>query len=161
MKKRLLIIGGVLFFLLLYLVAPSLWHYIKWQTVIQAAGNCVFQIGLTNVVMTPCVTTGSPPVCTGGLYCNVLDAARCTMYQDVQGTPAGGMGSGALFSNIAISMAGLMSGGQLIACGISPTAMDNGALASAGGCYGCMAKENSIIKIANWLEKFFIAGFKQ
>lgn len=128
-----------------------------------AAGSLPYQIGLTNAIVIPCVTTGVPPICTGGTLCSTLDVARCTLYADVSGTPAGGMGMNALFSQIAIAQAGLVSGGQLIAGGLSMTLMDQGVLASAGGCYGCMAKAGRVDKILAWLEKldkYIIAGIK-
>lgn len=109
------------------------------------------------VIPTPCVTAG---VCAGGTLCFVTDPARCLLYSDVSGIPAGGMGSNALFSKIAIAKAGLTPGGQLIAGGMMLTSMDSGVLASAGGCYGCMAKANFKDKIFHWLDKYIIAGIK-
>lgn len=135
---------------------------VRWQKSAQAAGGYPYQIGLTSVIVIPCVTTGVPPICTGGTLCNTLDVARCTMYSDVSGSPSGGMGSMALFSNMAIAQAGLSSGGQLIAGGMTMTQMDQGVLASAGGCSGCgMGKADSSVmdRIAN-VATYIIAGFK-
>ncbi|MDO8668571.1 MAG: hypothetical protein Q7K35_05835 [bacterium] len=126
----------------------------------QSAGGYPYQIGLTNVIVIPCVTTGVPPICTGGTLCNLLDVGRCALYSDVSGSPAGGMGSNALFLITAIAQAGLTSGGQLIAGGMTMTQMDSGVLASAGGCYGCMAKAGFKDKIINWFDKYIIAGIR-
>ncbi len=146
---------------LIFVISPkalSAWH---WRQAAQAAGGLPYQIGLTNAIIVNCVTTGYPPVCTGGLLCSTLDAARCTTYSEVSGTPAGGMGTNALFLTAAIAQAGLMPGGQLIAGGMSAVLMDQGVLASAGGCYGCVAKNNLTDKIFNWLDKYIIAGFRR
>ena len=149
---------AVLFFTLL--MAPSAYQSLKWQQATEAAGSLPYQIGLTNVIVVNCVTIGNPPICTGGTLCNTLDVARCVNYADVSGTPAGGRGSNALFLLTAMARAGLTSGGQLIAGGMSPVLMDSGVLASAGGCYGCVAKDNLRDKFLAWFDKYIIAGFK-
>ena len=136
---------------------------VRWQKSAQAAGGYPYPIGLTGVIIIPCVTTGVPPLCTGGTLCNTLDALRCTMYSDVSGSPAGGMGRNALFLKTAIGQAGLSSGGQLIAGGMTMTQMDQGVLASAGGCSGCglgKADSNIIDRIAK-IANYIIAGFKK
>jgi len=139
---------------------------VRWQNGAQAVGGYPYQIGLTNVIIIPCVTTGYPPICEGGTLCYTLDVARCTGptgHSDVSGTPSGGMGSNALFLNTAIIQAGLTSGGQLIAGGMSPVLMDSGVLASSGGCSGCTAKSGTTDKFFAWfkkLDKYIIAGFK-
>ncbi|NCO80110.1 hypothetical protein CO116_00910 [Candidatus Falkowbacteria bacterium CG_4_9_14_3_um_filter_38_19] len=150
---------AILFFA--FLLAPSAYQSLKWQQAVEAAGGFPYQIGLTKVVIVNCVTTGIPPICTGGILCNTLDAARCPLYVDVSGTPAGGMGKNALFSLIAIGQAGLTAGGQLIAGGMSPVLMDSGVLASAGGCYGCVAKNSLPDKFLAWFDKYIIAGFRK
>jgi hypothetical protein len=135
----------------------------RWNNAVSAAGSMPYQIGLTKVIIIPCVTTGIPPVCVGGTLCQTLDVGRCSLYSDVSGSPAGGMGSMALFQKIAIAKAGLMPGGQLIAGGMSPVFMDSGVLASAGGCYGCTVKSGTGNRFLAWLEKldkYIIAGFK-
>lgn len=151
---------AVLFFA--FLLAPLAYKSFRWQKAAEAAGGLPYQIGLTNAMIIKCFVRPlpPPPTCMGGLLCNVLDANRCNLYSDVSGTPAGGMGFNALFSNMAIIAAGLTPGGQLIAGGMSPVLMDSGVLASAGGCFGCMAKTNLTNKFFNWLDKYIIAGIK-
>jgi len=165
MKKTNKIIILVIFIIVLVLLACfifpkalSAWH---WHQAAEAAGGLPYQIGLTKAVIVPCITTGAPPVCVGGLLCSTLDIARCTMYSEVNGMPAGGSGNNALFSKVAIAQAGLTPGGQLIAGGMSPVLMDQGVLASAGGCFGCVAKEKAVDKIFAWLDKYIIAGFRR
>jgi len=129
----------------------------------QSAGGYPYQIGLTNAIIISCFTSCCAPVCTccaGGTLCMTKDVATCTMYSDVSGSPAGGMGSNALFLNTAIAQAGLTPGGQLIAGGMTMTQMDSGVLASVGGCYGCMAKASLKDKIVNWFDKYIIAGIR-
>lgn len=139
-KKIILSVIAVCVLLVLAFLLPKAAARRKWQSAAQAAGGLPYQIGLTNVAIVNCVTSGVPPVCVGGVLCATLDAARCVGYSEVSGKPAGGMGNNALFLNAAIAKAGLKPGGQLIAGGMSPAAMDNGVLASAGGCFGCVAK---------------------
>lgn len=151
----------VLFFA--FLLAPLAYQSFRWQKAASAAGGLPYQIGLTNVIIIPCFVRPlpPPPTCMGGLLCNLLDAQRCPLYSDITGMPAGGMGNGALFSNLAIVASGLTPGGQLIAGGMAPVAMDNGVLASAGGCYGCgLAKAGWTDKFFNWLDKYIIAGIE-
>ncbi len=124
-----------------------------------ASGGYTYQIGLTNIIVTPCFTTGVPPLCEGGLLCYIKDAATCIAYSDVSGAPAGGMGENALFLKTALAQAGVVPGGQLIAGGFSPVLMESGVLAGPGGCYNCLAKDN-IIRIVKNKIKYFFAGFK-
>lgn len=149
---------SILFFS--FLLAPSAYKKFSWRRHAAAAGSLPYQIGLTNSVIIKCFTTAIPPICAGGLLCHTLDVNRCNLYSDVSGTPSGGMGFNALFSNIAIIAAGLTPGGQLIAGGMSPVLMDSGVLASAGGCYGCLAKNSLTDQFFNWLDKYIIAGIK-
>ena len=141
-------------------------NYMEWRMVkgVIASGELTYQIGLTNVTIINCFTTGNPPICTGGVLggtlCYTKDAATCANYAEVSGTPAGGMGNNALFSTQAIAQAGLTNGGQLIAGGTSPVLMDNGVLASSGGCYGCYAKLDTDSKIKSWFD-YIIAGFRE
>ncbi len=137
-------------------------NYMEWRMAkgVIASGELTYQIGLTNVTIINCFTTGNPPICTGGTLCYVKDAATCTAYSDVSGIMAGGMGTNALFSTQAIAQAGLTNGGQLIAGGTSPVLMDNGVLASSGGCYGCYAKLDTDSKIKSWFD-YIIAGIKE
>ncbi|MFH0956211.1 MAG: hypothetical protein V1801_03325 [Candidatus Falkowbacteria bacterium] len=159
-KIIILVILVVILALLVFLISPkalSAWH---WRQAASAAGGFPYQIGLTKVTVIQCVTTGNPPICTGGILCATLDAARCMAYSEVSGTPAGGMGNNALFSNAAIAKAGLTSGGQLIAGGMSPVLMDQGVLASAGGCFGCVAQNGIADKIFAFVDKYIIAGIR-
>jgi hypothetical protein len=135
----------------------------RWNMAAEAVGSMPYQIGLTNVMITNCFITGEPPICTGSILCSTfhIDVARCLNHSDVNGKPAGGMGNEALFLNTAIAKAGLTPGGQLIAGGLSMVAMDQGVLASAGGCFGCVAKDSAKDRIFAWLDKYIIAGFKQ
>lgn len=125
----------------------------------EAVGGYPHQIGLIGVGIVPCFTTGYPPVCSGGVLCYLKDPASCTAYSDVSGAPAGGMGMDALFRNDALVLAGLTEGGQLIAGGMSKVFMDNGVIASAGGCAGCLAKANKIDKIKEVFD-YVMASFK-
>lgn len=159
-KKIILFIAGLLIAVFLIFVifsSPSA----SYNGAVEASAGLPYQIGLTNAVIIKCFTTGNPPVCAGGILCGTLDAARCSLYSEVSGTPSGGMGKNALFSNAAILKTGLVPGGQLIAGGMSPAAMDNGVLASAKGCFGCSAKQNLSDKIFALLDKYIIAGFKK
>jgi len=142
-----------------YSVISAANNKISMRQAARAAGAMPYQIGLTNSIIIPCFTTAIPPVCEGGTLCFTLDVGRCALYSDVSGTPAGGMGSMALFQKTAIAMAGLMPGGQLIAGGMGMTLMDSGVLASAGGCYGCMAKANMLDKIGGVYD-YIIASFR-
>jgi hypothetical protein len=129
-----------------------------------ASGGFPYQIGLTGVMVTPCLTTGDPPVCEGGTLCYVKDAGTCTLYADVSGAPAGGMGAKALFLKTALSQAGVTSGSQLIAGGASPVLMDSGVLGGPGGCYNCFARASWTEKIktkAKYFFKYMIAGWKE
>lgn len=135
----------------------------RWSRAASAAGSMPYQIGLTNVVMVKCVVSCNGGCCVGGALCSTKDSATCTNYFDVSGSMAGGMGTMALFSIPAITQAGLTAGGQLIAGGMSMNFMDQGVLASTGGCSGCSAKGGTGDKIYAWLEKldkYIIAGFK-
>lgn len=149
---------------LVFNYAPSISNYLKWRVIsnqaVEASAGLTYQIGLKNVIMIKCFTTGTPPICAGGTLCYTKDPATCTNYYDVSGTPAGGMGANALFSITATSMAGLSPGGQLIAGGTSPVLMDNGVLASTSGCSGCTAKAPSfLMKIKNSFD-YIIAGIR-
>ncbi|NCQ16194.1 MAG: hypothetical protein AUJ11_00495 [Parcubacteria group bacterium CG1_02_44_65] len=164
MSKRNKIIVFIVILLILlvliFVISPKALANWRWRQTAQAVGGLPYQIGLTKVAIIQCITTGNPPICAGGPLCATLDVARCTAYSEVNGTPSGGMGANALFLNTAIAQAGLTPGGQLIAGGLSPVLMDQGVLASAGGCYGCVAKQGLADKIFAWLDKFIIAGFK-
>ncbi|MEK7557940.1 MAG: hypothetical protein AAB530_01890 [Patescibacteria group bacterium] len=165
-KKKNILIFGIIVLILFFCFFPSIISSWRLQKAIEASASFPIQLGLTKAVIVPCVFTPPPaaPVCVGGLpLCGLLDPARCVLYSQVSGLPAGGNGNMALFSNIAIAKAGLTPGGQLIAGGMSPVAMDNGVLASAGGCFGCVAKANfkdKIFDLADKIDKYIIAVFK-
>ncbi len=159
-KIIIFIILAAILLLLAVIISPKALSAWQWRRAAVATGGLPYQIGLTNVVMVKCFTTGNPPICAGGELCATLDAARCTAYSEVSGNPAGGMGESALFVDEAIAKAGLTPGGQLIAGGMSQVLMDQGILASAGGCYGCVTKNGIADRIFVWLDKFIIAGFK-
>ncbi|MFH1427416.1 MAG: hypothetical protein ABIG60_02710 [Patescibacteria group bacterium] len=155
MKKVVLFLILLIIFII-WILPEIISHY----KAVNASAGFPYQIGLTKVNVTPCFTTGTPPLCEGGLLCFTKDAATCLAYSDVSGVPAGGMGSNALFLNAAITKAGLTTGGQLIAGGMSPVLMDNGVLASAGGCFGCLSETKGINRFVFWFDKYIIAGFK-
>ena len=139
---------------------------IERNMAVDAAGAMPYQIGLTGARVIQC----APSCCSaagcrccagmGGVLCaTIMDVeTRCPMYQEVQGTPAGGMGMNALFLQTSVMQAGLSPGGQLIAGGMSPPLMDTGVLASAGGCVGCVARSTPT-KIKDFF-KYVIASFK-
>lgn len=139
-KKIIWIITTILIIGLVVCAGPRIINLIEWEITeeVIASSGYTYQIGLTNVNLIPCFTTGSPPICQGGTLCYVKDAATCTLYTDVSGTPAGGMGSNALFTKACLAQAGVTTGGQLIAGGMSPVLMDNGPLAGPGGCCNCL-----------------------
>ncbi|MFH1255247.1 MAG: hypothetical protein V1667_02145 [bacterium] len=158
-KKMILLAASLLiagFIIFVIFSSPSA----SYNSAADAAGGFPYQIGLTNAVIIPCFTTGNPPVCAGGELCAIKDPASCALYSEISGSPAGGMGSNGIFLKTAIAKSGLVSGGQLIAGGMSPAAMDNGVLASAGGCFGCVAKQNLADKIFIFFDKYIIAGFR-
>lgn len=167
-------IGIFVFIALLFLIwgGVEINKKIEWRMTqnLMAGSAYPVEMGLMQAVLVQCVTTGYPPVCTGGTLCNTLDAGRCTTYNDVSGTPsvavngemvpadvvlassdrfsedavrlAQAMPANALFSVQNIAMAGLTAGADLIAGGMAPTMMDAGPLASWGGCANC-AKTDS------------------
>ncbi|MFH1233733.1 MAG: hypothetical protein V1649_03755 [Patescibacteria group bacterium] len=158
-KKFILIFSSVVLTLgLVVYFLPNITTSWRWQKAVEASASFPYQIGLTNAIIIPCVLTPAG-LCAGGPLC--LDPVRCILYSDVSGIPAGGTGSNGLFLKTAIIKAGLTPGGQLIAGGMSPVFMDSGVLASAGGCFGCIAKANFTDKIFNWIDKYIIAGFTQ
>jgi len=166
MKKNFILIfsGAILVLAFIIYFLPNIITSWRWQKAAEASAGFPYQIGLTKVVIIPCIPVPPPtgPLCTAGPLCTLLtpNLFSCGLHSEVNGIPAGGMGSNALFLNTAIIKAGLTPGGQLIAGGTSPVLMDSGVLASAGGCFGCMAKANFKDKIFNWIDKYIIAGFK-
>lgn len=172
-RKKILVFGlGVfLVFSFFYFLNPRVENYTRWNRTAEAVGGFPYEIGLTGVAVIPCLTSGVPPVCFGGVLCATLDPARCNLYSDVSGTPAGGAGTNALFLKASLTQAGVIPGGQLIAGGMSPVFMDSGVLAGMIGCVGvgCIAnKENEsryaiINNTRSWIDavKFIIAGKKE
>ena len=127
-----------------------------------AAGAFPYEVGCSNAVIIPCFTTPTtPPLCTGGTLCNTIDAARCLLYSDVTGMPAGQKPCNVLFMKAFMAQAGLTPGASFIAAGTGPTLMDQGPLASWGGCVNCYAQHES-----KWKQKLaaakkmFVAVFK-
>lgn len=111
------------------------------------ASACPYQIGLMKTQQIPCFTTGYPPVCKGGILCPAKDVGTCKLYSEVTGAPSGGMGFNALFLKKSIIAAKLVPGGSLISCGLGPTLMDFGPLAtSGGGCVNCVGKAEAYSK---------------
>ncbi len=164
-KKKILIILAVLFIVVGGFFALDKYN---WNQAVKAVNGSVgaYQIGLVSPTVTECQTSCCSPAgcrcCIGGTLCTtILTEAQCVMYSDVFGSPAGGMGSNALFLNTSIAMAGLTSGTDLIAAGMSPTMMDGGVLATAMGCSGCVARVDFVDKVKNWFGRVFIAGFKK
>lgn len=160
LRKKVVLFLAAAVFILIIIFIPPIVAKVEWKMAAKAAGSFPYQIGLTNAVIIKCFTTGIPPMCEGGTLCYLKDAGTCTFYSDVSGKPAGGMGQNALFQQTAITMAGLTPGGQLIAGGMSPVLMDNGVLASKGGCSGCMVKSESLFGKIAAVADFIIAGFK-
>ncbi|MFH1661489.1 MAG: hypothetical protein ABIA02_00085 [Candidatus Falkowbacteria bacterium] len=163
-KKRIILISS--FILVISLISfIKFADYYNWNKAVEAAGGFPYQIGLTNVTIFPCFTTGTPPVCTCGILCmgncSIKDVGTCSLYSEVSGTHAGGEGSSPtdapLFLKTSIIQTGLSVGGQLIAGGMSPVLMDSGVLASAGGCSGCVGRIDTSDKIKNFFNKIYIA----
>lgn len=173
-KKLIKYLIGMVIVIIIFFSGVRINNWIEWEMAKKAIalGGYPIEAGITSVVVMQCFTTGNPPICTGGTLCTMKDAATCVTYSDVSGMGAYAMGgdqsdfkmamagtTNLLLSNIAIGQAGLASGGQLIAGCMSNVLCDSGVLASAGGCYNCMAK-------INWMDgvkgkfKFIIAGFK-
>jgi hypothetical protein len=126
-----------------------------WHEARAAVSAIPFQLGLKYAVILPCFTTGKPPTCEGGPFCFMKDAGSCSLYSDVSGTMAGGMGSEALFLKTAIAQAGAVSGADIIAGGMERLFMDNGILASRGGCAGCtgLTKVDRLAKLAGYFNR--------
>lgn len=164
-KKKiiLLVVGLMIAVFLIFVFFGS--QSASYNGAVEASAGLPYQIGLTKALITKCIVSCNGGCCMGmggaGELCSVKDPASCSLYSEISGTPSGGMGKNALFSNAAISKAGLVHGGQLIAGGMSPVAMDNGVLASAGGCFGCVAKQNFFDKTFFLFDKYIIAGFKK
>lgn len=174
-KRKKIILSSVIILILLlglgFFTHKSVASW-RWNKAASAAGALPYQIGLTNTVQIKCTLSCCTPVCsccigTGpmvSMLCPMKDVASCSLYSEINGTMAGGSGSMALFSNITqIPMSGYKPGDSIIAGGMSMTQMDQGVLATPGGCAGCMAKSGKVDKIFAWLEKldkYIIAGFK-
>ena len=139
-------------------------NWIEWKMTEKIIAGSAYPVeaGIIGVNLIPCFTTGDPPICEGGTLCYTKDAGTCLNYTDVAGMGAYSSGAGVtnlLLSKPAIGAAGLSPGGQLIAGCMSPILCDNGPLASAGGCYNCIAKTSFKDRMMEKI-KFVIAGFK-
>lgn len=128
-RSSIAIIGFALIFGLSFVLTPYGRFAINKKAV--ASSGLPYQVGLTNVVLVPCVWVVASGVCTGGTLCPMVDPAQCNLTTDIAGTPAGGMGSEITLSTVAVSMIGVVPGGQIIAGGIGPT-MINVAAGMAG-----------------------------
>lgn len=159
-KKTKLFISSILIIIVIacLFLAPAFFSY---RSTVKAISTLPYQIGLKNSLITKCVWQVYPPLCiaygtdpipAATAACNVKGQAVCNTYSYVSGVPAGGMGNGALFLTTVIGRIGLPVGGDLIAGGMSPVAMDGGVAASYGGtAYGVAKKVNDTIN------KFIIA----
>lgn len=168
-KKKVILISASILLIFAYFFIPRLTAYLGRQAAAEAAGGFPYQIGLTSVKIIQCqlscCSVAGCRCCTGGTLCStLLTEVQCTTHSDVSGTQAGGMGNNALFSQTAISQAGLAAGGQLIAAGMSSVLMDSGVLASSGGCSGCTAKQGKTGGVYAFFERlnnFIIAGKRE
>lgn len=135
---------------------------VRWHKAAQSAGGYSYQIGLTNTTQMQCTVSCNGACCTGGTLCTVKAPGICATYSEISGTMAGGSGTMALFSLTQTSMAGYKPGDSIIAGGMTMTEMDNGVLATPGGCSGCglgKADSNVLDRIAK-IADYIIAGFK-
>lgn len=157
-----------LFIILILIVAVLISGYYyflpqaRWQKTAEAAGGYSYQIGLTNTTQMQCTVSCDGACCTGGTLCTVKAPGICATYSEISGSMSGGMGTMALFSLTQTSMAGYKPGDSIIAGGMTMTEMDNGVLATPGGCSGCgLGKADSSLmdRIAN-VTKYIIAGFR-
>ncbi len=165
--KKISLYLSAFFIVLIVAVYFIFWPKTRLNLAAEATGGFPYQIGLTGVTVTQCYTSCPAPVvptcCMGGTLCTMKTVAQCVLYSDVMGSPSGGMGSNAIFSNINLGIAGVSSGGQLIAGGSTMTEMDSGVLAGMGGCagVGCAAvKDKNIFERYYEIIKYGIASFK-
>ncbi len=164
-KNKITLFIIALFFIVGYFSTPAIKQKYAIIKATNAAGGFPYQIGLTNVIVAPCVFIPEPPKCVVGPLCMTLsDPAICNMHAEVFGTPAGGMGNNALFLKTSLATAGVTSGGQLIAGGISNVLMSSGVLGGPTGCVGCVATKESernfvLLEIFNNLKTYFIASY--
>ncbi|RMD58877.1 hypothetical protein D6821_02485 [Candidatus Parcubacteria bacterium] len=114
----------ILIFLVSAMVLFSAWmipEVIRYRQTVKAAGSFPILAAFNGAVLIPCFTTGSPPVCTGGMLCSLLDVGRCTMYLELSGTPVGPSPPRILISRIVQTQIGLIPGGSYIGGCNSPT----------------------------------------
>lgn len=183
--KKILIISSIVIILVCIYFIPGFILAERWNIISKEVkaigGECSYQIGLTKTTISQCMPScyvgTAPAACcapspgatgAGAALCptivpkNGSYETTCPLYSGVSGMPAGGMGNSALFTNIAIAESGLTPSSQLIACGLTMTNMDQGILASVGGCSGCsFANLNVKDKFVMWLSDFFIAGKRE
>jgi coenzyme F420-reducing hydrogenase gamma subunit len=160
-RKKILATLSVLVIVFGYFLVPQLSEYIRYKKAAKAASSFPTILGLTKVVMVPCVVTLG--VCVGGTTCNTKPPGACTAYTEVTGVPAGETGNLGLFLTTSLGTAGVTPGGSLIAGGISPVLMDSGVVAGFGGCFGqgCITKRNIFDKAEELVDKYFVAIFKK
>ncbi len=153
--KKISIFLSITLVIMLIAVYFVLWPKARFELAVEASGGFPFQIGLTGATVTNCQISCCTPVCsccTGGTLCTNKTVAQCAMYADVTGTPAGGSGANALFTIMNLGIAGVSSGGSLIAGGSTMTEMDSGVLAGTGGCTGVAC---TAINDKNIFEKYY------
>ncbi|MFH0955784.1 MAG: hypothetical protein V1801_01035 [Candidatus Falkowbacteria bacterium] len=163
-----------LFLLLIFIVFVLIGGYFyylplaRWHKAAVSAGGYPYQIGLTNTRVGMCQVSCNGGCCIGqptqdGILCTLKTAVDCTLYEQINGTMSGGMGTMALFSiPNQISMAGYKPGDSIIAGGMTMSEMGNGVLATPGGCAGCgMGKaDSSVIDRIARVAGYIIAGFR-
>jgi hypothetical protein len=114
------------------------------------------EVGCIGAQETPCVPCTppacEPPLCLGGEMCLTLDVVRCALYSEIIGVQTGPQPCHNLFLKASTKAAGLIPSASYIAAGMGPTMMDQGPLASWGGCVNCYAQNES-----KWKQKFAVA----
>jgi hypothetical protein len=134
-KKKAVIYIGVILLILAYF-SPQIYQYYWVKKELNAVASFPTQLGLNNVMLTQCTISCNGGCCTGGALCSTLDSGRCTSYQEVKGSPAGGTGNMTLLSMMQISGAGVAMGNPMIAGCMTPNMCDSGVVAGLGGCIG-------------------------
>ena len=164
--KKVFLFSTLIVIAIVLIVIAGYFYYLpkaRWAKAAEAAGGYAYQIGLTNTTQMQCTVSCDGACCTGGTLCSVKLPGVCATYSEISGSMSGGSGTMALFSLTQTSMAGYKSGDSIIAGGMTMTEMDNGVLATPGGCSGCgmgKADSNLFIRIAA-VAKYIIAGFRQ
>ena len=177
-KKLIKYLSGIVIVIIIFFSGIKINNWIEWEMAVDAAGTMPVQLGITKAKVIKCFPSCQTPAgvatCCAPQTGNCLlfvpgingtYDTGCMLFSEVSGVQAGGMGNNALLSNMAIGQAALTSGGQLIYGGtinnMSMMALGapNMVLASAGGCFGCVAKVGLINNIKEKF-KFIITSFK-